>query len=65
MRWVLLIVGAIMTLIGIVWALQGASVLLGSPMTGKPFWLIVGIVVAILGVALATYGWRRQSTTPQ
>jgi hypothetical protein len=60
MRWILLALGVIMMLMGITWALQGANVLLGSPMSGDPFWLIVGIAVALVGAALAIVGWRRQ-----
>ena len=61
MRWLLRILGIIMLLIGGVWALQGANILLGSPMTGDPFWLVVGIAVFIGGAVLSYFGWRRQS----
>lgn len=61
MRWLLLGLGIIMVLIGIIWSLQGANILLGSPMTGDPFWLAVGIVVIVVGVALSLIGWRRRT----
>jgi hypothetical protein len=59
MRWILVILGVLMVLMGIVWALQGANLLLGSPMTGNPFWLVVGIVIIVVGAALSFFAWRR------
>jgi hypothetical protein len=64
MRWILLVLGVLMTLLGITWILQGANILLGSIMSGDPFWLVVGIVVTIVGAALAIFGWRRQPKSP-
>lgn len=58
MRWILLVLGVLMVLTGGVWALQGANVLLGSPMTGDSFWLVLGIVAILVGVALSLFGWR-------
>jgi hypothetical protein len=44
---------------GAVWILQGSGVLPGSFMTGQRMWLIIGIVIAIVGLALAYNGIRR------
>lgn len=46
------IAGAILVLIGIVWSLQGLNLLGGSFMTGQPKWLIIGVIVAITGIAV-------------
>ena len=54
-----LIVGLIAILVGAVWILQGVGVLPGSFMTGQRMWLVIGIIVAIVGVALAYNGIRR------
>ncbi len=54
-----LIVGGIGILTGAVWILQGSGVLPGSFMTGQRMWLIIGIVVGIVGLALAYNGIRR------
>jgi hypothetical protein len=54
-----LIVGVIAILVGGVWILQGTGMLPGSFMTGQRMWLIIGIIVAIVGVALAYNGIRR------
>ena len=58
MRTLSLVVGAIAILAGAVWILQGSGVLPGSFMTGQRMWLIIGIVVGIVGLALAYNGIR-------
>jgi len=54
-----LIVGVIAILVGAVWILQGSGVIPGSFMTGQRMWLYIGIIVALVGVALAYNGIRR------
>jgi hypothetical protein len=54
-----LILGVIGILVGAVWILQGSGVIPGSFMTGQRMWLIIGIMVAIVGLALAYNGIRR------
>jgi hypothetical protein len=46
-------------LAGAVWILQGAGVLPGSFMTGQRLWLFIGIIVALIGLALTIGGLRR------
>jgi hypothetical protein len=53
------IVGVIAILVGGVWILQGTGKLPGSFMTGQRMWLIIGIIVALIGLALAYNGIRR------
>lgn len=47
--------GAALALAGTVWALQGAGVLGGSAMSDNTTWVLIGVLVAALGVWLA---WR-------
>jgi hypothetical protein len=54
-----LILGVIAIVAGCVWILQGSGVLPGSVMSGQRMWLIIGIIVAIVGLALAYNGIRR------
>jgi hypothetical protein len=54
-----LILGVIAMLAGAVWILQGTGVLPGSFMTGQRMWLIIGIIVGIVGLALAYNGIRK------
>jgi hypothetical protein len=59
MRTLSLVIGGIAILAGAVWILQGSGVLPGSFMTGQRMWLIIGIVVGLVGLALAYNGIRR------
>ena len=58
MRWVGIVVGALLTLMGAVWMLQGVNVLPGSMMTGQTFWAVAGAVTLVVGLALAYLGVR-------
>ena len=57
--WLKLGGGALLTLIGLVWALQGADVLGGSGMSGHAQWLFIGIIVGLFGLWLV-YGSLRK-----
>lgn len=54
-----LILGVLAIFAGGVWILQGSGVLPGSFMTGQRVWLVIGMIVAIVGLALAYNGIRR------
>jgi len=54
-----LVLGLIGVLVGAVWILQGSGMLPGSFMTGQRMWLWIGIIVGIVGLALAYNGIRR------
>ncbi|MEJ7631070.1 MAG: hypothetical protein WKF28_01085 [Rubrobacteraceae bacterium] len=58
MRYVLLIVGGLMALMGGVWTLQGVGILPGSFMTGQSFWAVVGSLTLVAGGILAFFGFR-------
>jgi uncharacterized membrane protein HdeD (DUF308 family) len=60
MKILLSIVGVIMVLLGAVWILQGLNVLPGSFMTGDMKWAVIGAVVALAGIALLTFNFRRR-----
>ncbi|MSP14440.1 MAG: hypothetical protein EXR62_15990 [Chloroflexi bacterium] len=63
-RWVLIIVGVLLILMGALWTLQGVGILLGSVMTGQPFWATVGILCLIVGAVLIYFGLRRGAVRP-
>jgi hypothetical protein len=55
---VLIVVGAALVVVGVVWTLQGLGTLGGSGMSGKTMWAVIGPIVAVVGVALAATGVR-------
>jgi hypothetical protein len=59
MRIVSIVIGLVGLLVGAVWIGQGAGVIAGSFMTGQRLWLLIGIVVALIGIALVVGGLRR------
>ena len=52
MKRFLTIAGALVSLVGIVWILQGIGLLPGSFMTGDRRWAVYGAVTAILGLVI-------------
>ena len=58
MRYVLLIVGGLMILVGGVWLLQGLGILPGSFMTAQPFWAVMGAILLAVGALLVLAGFR-------
>jgi hypothetical protein len=61
MRVMLNTVGALLTLMGVTWFLQGISVLPGSFMTGQLRWAVYGGVAAFVGLGLIVAANRRAS----
>ena len=63
MRRGFVVLGALALLIGAVWTLQGADILMGSFMTGSSLWLAMGLVLVVAGAGAAIFGLR--SSGPQ
>ena len=59
MRVTMLLVGMALIVVGIVWILQGADVLKGSFMTGRPFWAWMGALFVLLGLPVLLRAMRR------
>jgi hypothetical protein len=51
--------GVLLTVAGVIWALQGFGVIGGSFMSGDSVWAIIGPVVAVIGVILVAVSVRR------
>jgi len=58
MRYVLLIVGGLMILMGGIWLLQGIGILPGSFMTGQMFWAVMGAAFLAVGGLSVLAGFR-------
>ena len=56
-------VGAMITLLGVIFTLQGVGAIGGSVMSGSSFWAVAGPVIAVIGLVLAAIGLRRRSAT--
>jgi len=59
-RFALIIAGALALLMGLIFAGQGANLIPGSFMTGDSTWLVVGIILAVVGVVLLVVALRRR-----
>lgn len=64
MKWLLDIVGAILALLGIVWILQGTNILRAGFMAGQLQYALLGVIAALVGIALIVYANRSQKGTP-
>ncbi len=53
------IVGVLFILAGGVWFLQGINVFGGSVMSGQTQWVIIGGLVALIGIGLLVFANRR------
>ena len=63
MRWVLLILGILVILLGVVWLLQGTNVLTGSQMSGHRRWIVIGAALDVVGIVLVVVGARMRRAT--
>ena len=59
-RVIVVVIGVIIALFGLLWALQGFGVVGGSPMSNTTTWSIIGPITALVGVAIAVGAARRR-----
>lgn len=64
LRTILIVLGSIALVAGAVFAGQGIGVIPGSFMTGDRTWLIVGLIMVFIGVALILFGTNRGKPRP-
>ena len=60
MRWFWMIVGVLALAFGVLWTLQGLNIVQGSAMSGQGLFVIIGPIVALIGVALLFIGLRQR-----
>lgn len=59
MKWIASILGALLTLIGIIWILQGTNLIPVGSMAGQGQWVVIGSAIGIAGIGLLVYINRR------
>ena len=57
-RGLLIGLGVLVTVAGLVFALQGLGYIGGSSMTGTTLWAVLGPLIAILGLSMVAAGLR-------
>jgi hypothetical protein len=62
MRIAIAVIGVVVFLFGLLWALQGFGVVGGSPMSNTTTWSIIGPIVALIGLVLAISAFRRHKS---
>jgi hypothetical protein len=60
MRWVLLVLGILLFLMGGVWLLQGLNVFTQGAMAGHSQWTLIGSIIAVVGIVLVVVGATRK-----
>ena len=50
--WPIVVLGVVLSAVGLLWTLQGLDVLRGSVMSGSSFWAVIGPIVLIAGLVL-------------
>jgi hypothetical protein len=58
-KGLLIVVGVLVALAGVLFTLQGLNVMGNSAMSGKTIWAVLGPVIAIVGLIVATVGVRQ------
>ncbi|HWO58479.1 MAG TPA: hypothetical protein VNO31_00365 [Umezawaea sp.] len=61
-KWVSVVIGVVLVLLGSVWTLQGLNVIKGSFMTGQQLWTAIGLLAVIGGLTLLVSGLRKKSS---
>ena len=56
--WIRGIVGVLLCAVGALWIGQGVGAVQGSPMTGRSPYAVLGVLVALVGVALLLSAYR-------
>lgn len=58
MKWILIVLGILLLVVGIVWLLQGTNLLPYGQMAGHRRWIVLGAALGVVGVILVIAGVR-------
>lgn len=56
--WTRGVIGVVLSVLGVVWILQGANVIHGSGMSGHSMYAVLGAIVLVIGVTAIGWAWR-------
>lgn len=56
--WIRVVPGVALSLVGLLWILQGVGAAKGSMMSGHPVYAALGVIVLIGGIYLLYSAWR-------
>ena len=62
MKWLLIVIGALLILVGGVWVLQGTNILTQGAMAGHMKWTLIGAILAVVGIVLLVIGIAKKRT---
>ena len=62
MKWLLIVIGALLILVGGVWVLQGTNILTQGAMAGHMKWTLIGGILAVVGIVLLVIGIAKKRT---
>lgn len=60
-RVIVIVLGVVVALFGLLFALQGFGVVGGSPMSNTTTWSILGPIIAVIGIGVAINAARRRN----
>jgi hypothetical protein len=58
MKVALIIVGAVLFVVGVIWILQGLNLIAGGAMAGHRRWALIGGALAVVGIVLGIVSGR-------
>lgn len=61
-RVIVIVLGVVVALFGLLFALQGFGMVGGSPMSNTTTWSILGPIIAVIGIAVAASAARRRNS---
>ncbi len=61
MKWVIIIIGVLLLVVGVIWLLQGTNILSYGQMAGHRRWIVIGGALGVIGIILILVGARRKA----
>jgi len=62
LRWISIVGGILVALLGLIWILQGINVMPGTMMSGQSFWAYMGLIAIAIGGGLVYIGVKKPAS---